>query len=147
MAKILVDADACPVVGIAENMAKEYGIPIVLFCDTNHIMTSDYGEVRVIGAGTDAVDFALLKECKAGDIVVTQDYGLAGMALSQRAFVLNQDGWEYTDKNIDELLQTRYLSQVVKLHVRKRKRSGYKRSKKDNQKFGNALGRLLTRAF
>ncbi|MBP3731047.1 MAG: DUF188 domain-containing protein, partial [Mailhella sp.] len=50
-----------------------YELPVTLLCDTNHILTSDYSEVRVIGAGADAVDLALINLCQAGDIVVTQD--------------------------------------------------------------------------
>ena len=55
--KILVDADACPVVPIVEHMAEKYGIPVILLCDTNHVLQSEYSEVKVIGAGADAVDW------------------------------------------------------------------------------------------
>ena len=58
--KILVDADACPVVSIVEHVASKYRIPVILLCDTNHVLQSAYSEVKVIGAGTDAVDFALV---------------------------------------------------------------------------------------
>ena len=70
---VYIDADACPVTRIAERAAKEYGIPVVLLCDTNHILTSDYSTVRIIGAGADAVDIALINLCRRGDIVITQD--------------------------------------------------------------------------
>ena len=55
-------------------MAKKYGIPVILLCDTNHVLQSAYSEVKVIGAGADAVDFALVGLCRKGDLVVTQDY-------------------------------------------------------------------------
>ena len=61
--QILVDADACPVVGIVEKLARERKIPVILLCDTNHVLNSEYSEVRVIGAGADAVDFALVSLC------------------------------------------------------------------------------------
>ena len=51
--------------------------------DTNHVLSSDYSEIRIIGAGADAVDFALINLCHKGDIVVTQDYGVAAMALGK----------------------------------------------------------------
>ena len=73
--KIYVDADACPVVAIVEQIAKEYEIPVTLLCDTNHVLYSDYSEVVTVGAGADAVDFKLVSLCHKGDIVVTQDYG------------------------------------------------------------------------
>ena len=58
--KIYVDADACPVVRIVENLAKKYEVPCTLLCDTNHVLNSDYSEVIVVGAGADAVDFKLI---------------------------------------------------------------------------------------
>lgn len=66
--RIFVDADACPVVRQTEALAKQYGIPVTLLCDTNHVLSSDYSEVKVIGAGADAVDFALVNLCGAGDV-------------------------------------------------------------------------------
>ncbi len=51
--------------------------------DTNHVLSSDYSEIKIIGAGADAVDFALINLCHKGDIVVTQDYGVAAMTLEK----------------------------------------------------------------
>jgi uncharacterized protein YaiI (UPF0178 family) len=73
--QILVDADACPVVSIVERVAKEHNLPVTLLCDTNHVLSSDYSEVIVVGAGADAVDYKLISLCHRGDIVVSQDYG------------------------------------------------------------------------
>lgn len=87
--KIFVDADACPVVDIVEDIATKYNIPVTLLCDTNHVLTSDYSEVIVVGAGADAVDYKLISICHRGDIVVTQDYGVAAMALGKGAFAIH----------------------------------------------------------
>ena len=54
--QIFVDADACPVVAIIEQIAKENSIPVTLLCDTNHVLSSAYSEVIVVGAGEEAVD-------------------------------------------------------------------------------------------
>ena len=86
LVQIFVDADACPVVGIIETIAEKYNIPTTLLCDTNHILYSDYSEVIVVGAGTDAVDYKLISICHKGDIVVSQDYGVAAMALGKGAY-------------------------------------------------------------
>ena len=67
---IFADADACPVVGIVEKVAKEHNLPVTLLCDTNHVLSSDYSEVIVVGAGADAVDYKLISICHKGDIVV-----------------------------------------------------------------------------
>ena len=80
---IFVDADACPVVGIVETIAEKYNISNTLLCDTNHILYSDYSEVIVVGAGADAVDYKLISICHKGDVVVSQDYGVAAMALGK----------------------------------------------------------------
>ena len=77
--QIYVDADACPVVGIVERIAQEHVIPVMLLCGTNHMFQS----VCYVGAGTDAVDFALVNLCIKGDIVVTQDYSGAAMAMGK----------------------------------------------------------------
>ena len=80
---------------------KTIWLPVVLLCDTNRILTSDYSEVKIVGAGADAVDFALINLCRSGDVVVTQDYGVAAMVLGKCAFAIHQDGWQYTETNID----------------------------------------------
>jgi len=102
--KILVDADACPVTRIVEEIAEREDIPCVLLCDTNHVLSSDYSEVKIVGAGADAVDFALLNLCRRGDVVVTQDYGVAAMILGKGARGIHQSGRWYTEQNIDQLL-------------------------------------------
>ena len=81
--QIFVDADACPVVGIVEEVAKEHSVPVTLLCDTNHVLSSDYSEVIVVGAGADAVDYKLISICHKGDTVVSQDYGVAAMAVGK----------------------------------------------------------------
>ena len=87
--QIFVDADACPVVGIVEKVAKEHSVPVTLLCDTNHVLSSDYSEVIVVGAGADAVDYKLISICHKGDIVVSQDYGVAAMALGTDNCTMN----------------------------------------------------------
>lgn len=102
--RVFIDADACPVVSIVENISKKYNIPVTLLCDTNHVLTSEYSEVIVVGAGADAVDYKLISICHRGDIVVSQDYGVAAMALGKGAFAIHQSGKWYTNDNIDQML-------------------------------------------
>lgn len=143
--KILVDADACPVIGITERIAEEYGIPVILLCDTSHVLYSEYSEVKIIGAGADAVDFALLNLCAAGDIVVTQDYGVAAMALGKGAFAIHQSGRLFTDENIDGLLAERHMARESR---RISKKSYYKRQKKrtrqEDEWFADSFEKLLS---
>ena len=88
--QIFVDADACPVVGIVEKVAKEHNLPVTLLCDTNHVLSSDYSEVIVVGAGADAVDYKLISICHRGDIVVSQDYGVAVCGPYMAAMVFSE---------------------------------------------------------
>ena len=112
--QIFVDADACPVVDIVETIAEKYNIPTTLLCDTNHVLYSDYSEVIVVGAGADAVDYKLISICHKGDIVVSQDYGVAAMALGKRAYAIHQSGKWYTDDNIDQMLMERHLNKKAR---------------------------------
>ena len=112
--QIFVDADACPAVDIVETIAEKYNISITLLCDTNHILYSDYSEVIVVGAGADAVDYKLISICHKGDVVVSQDYGVAAMALGKGAYVIHQSGKWYTNENIDQMLMERHLNKKAR---------------------------------
>lgn len=144
--KILVDADACPVVGIVERIAKKYEIPVMLLCDTNHVLQSDYSEVKIIGAGADAVDFALVGQCSRGDIVVTQDYGVAAMILGKGAYGIHQSGKWYTDENIDQMLMERHMAKKARRAGGKHHFKGpSKRTEEDDKRFAESLERLLAK--
>ncbi len=112
--KILIDADGCPVVDLALKAAKEKGVECLILCDTSHVFEREGAKTLTFSKGKDSVDFALVNRLDAGDIVITQDYGLAAMCLAKQASVLNQDGMEYCDTNMDGLLFARYVSQKVR---------------------------------
>ena len=112
--QIFVDADACPVVDIVETIAEKYNIPTTLLCDTNHILHSDYSDVIVVSAGADAVDYKLISICHKWDVVVSQDYGVAAMALGKGAYAIHQSGKWYTNENIDQMLMERHLNKKVR---------------------------------
>ena len=112
--QIFVDADACPVVDIIEKIAEKYNIKTTLLCDINHVLYSDYSEVIVVGAGADAVDYKLISLCHRGDVVVSQDYGVAAMALSKSAYAIHQSGRWYTDENIDRMLMERHRNKKAR---------------------------------
>lgn len=145
--KIFVDADACPVVGIAEDIATKYNISVTLLCDTNHVLTSDYSKVIVVGAGADAVDYKLISICHRGDIVVTQDYGVAAMALGKGAFAIHQSGKWYTNENIDQMLMERHLNKKARrASSRNHIKGPRKRTDEDDQRFAESFEKLLLKA-
>ena len=144
---IYIDADACPVVDIAEDIATKYNIPVTLLCDTNHVLTSDYSEVIVVGAGADAVDYKLISICHRGDIVVTQDYGGAAMALGKGAFAIHQSGKWYTNENIDQMLMERHLNKKARrASSRNHIKGPRKRTEEDDQRFAESFEKLLRKA-
>ena len=144
--QILIDADACPVVRLTERIAREHSIPVTLFCDTSHLLQSDYAAVCTVGAGRDAVDFALTAACRKGDVVVTQDYGLAAMILGKGAYGIHQSGMYYTSDNIDRLLLERHLAQKARRAKAKSHLKGpAKRTPQDDAAFAGQLERLLAR--
>lgn len=143
MPHILVDADACPVVRIVEEVARRFACPVTLLCDTNHILQSDYSQVRIIGAGADAVDFALFNLCQSGDVVVTQDYGVAAMALGKAAYAIHQSGRLYTNENIDQLLMERHLAKKARQSSKHHLKGPRKRTREDDERFENAFTQLL----
>lgn len=140
---IYVDADACPVTRITERVAKEFTIPVVLLCDTNHVLTSDYSEIRVIGTGADAVDIALINLCRSGNIVVTQDYGVAALALGKGAQAIHQSGKWFTDENIDGLLMERHMAKVARRKSKNHLKGPAKRTAEDNRRFEESFRRMI----
>lgn len=142
--KIYIDADACPVVDIAEKVAAKYTIPVTLLCDTNHILHSDYSEVIVVDSGADAVDFKLISLCAKEDIVVTQDYGVAAMALGKGCSAIHQSGKWYTNENIDQMLLSRHLNKKARRSSHKNHLKGpKKRTQKDNTHFESSFEQLI----
>lgn len=136
--KILVDADGCPVKDIIIKVAKQYNIKVVLVKNICHDLYDDYAEIITVDQGRDVADITLINHTKEGDIVVTQDYGVAAMALAKKAIALNQNGWAYTDDNMDELLMKRHMNQEIR-----RKHKKYtkipKRTREDDLRFEEFL--------
>ena len=146
--EIFVDADACPVVGLVESIAKKHGVKVTLLCDTNHVMQSAYSQVIVVGAGADAVDYRLIGICHKGDIVVSQDYGVAAMALGKGAYAIHQSGRWYTNDNIDRMLMERHLNRKARRGSHKNHIKGpKKRTDADDERFAASFERMVQTAL
>lgn len=140
--KILVDADACPVKGIIIETARKYSLKVLMFIDTSHLLDDGYSEIITVDKGRDSVDIALSNRVSKGDVVVTQDFGLAAIALSKGADTLNQNGLIYSTDNIDRLLFERFLSQKVRRGGGKTSGTR-KRDREDDEKFRKAFEHIL----
>ncbi|MCH1624190.1 YaiI/YqxD family protein [Fredinandcohnia quinoae] len=122
--KIYIDADACPVKKIVITEAINADFPVVLVTSFSHYSTEEQPEgveTIYVDSGADAADYRIMKLANKGDLIVTQDYGLASLGLAKGCIVMHHKGFLYTNDNIDELLQTRYISAM--------ERKGGKRTK------------------
>ncbi len=140
--KIYIDGDGCPVINLTIKVAKEKGIECILISDTAHVFDKYDIEVITVSKGADSVDFALVNMIKKGDIVVTQDYGLAAMCLAKQAIPVNQNGIIYNNENIDSLLFTRYLSKKVRM-AGGRIKGPSKRNPQNNEIFEKVLIKII----
>lgn len=140
--RILIDADGCPVVNTAIAIAKRYNASVVLICDTAHYFEREGAETITVSKGADSADFKLVNMITPGNIVVTQDYGLAAMCLARRARVLNQDGMEYTINNIDALLLARHTARKIRMGGGRLK-GPPKRTSAQDEAFSLALDKIL----
>ncbi len=140
--RILIDADGCPVVDETIKIARRFGVACLILCDTSHYFEREGAQTMVFSKGADSVDFALVNLVHPGDVVVTQDYGLAAMCLARNALVLNQDGMEYTADNIDALLLSRHTAKKIR-NAGGRLKGPAKRTVAQDKAFSEALIHIL----
>jgi len=139
---IFIDADGCPVVDITVKLAAKAKRDCVIICDTSHVLEKPGAKTITVSQGSDSVDFALVNMIRKGDVVVTQDYGLAAMCLARGAVPISQDGMVFTGDNIDGLLMQRHTAKKIRMAGGRLKGSP-KRTAEQNSAFEAALQGLL----
>lgn len=142
MPKILIDADGCPVVDAAVKIAQENKIECIIICDTSHSFQKEGAKTITVSKGPDSVDFALVNMVQAGDIVITQDYGLAAMCMARRAVPISQNGMIYDNDNIDSLLMARHTAKKIR-EAGGRLKGNKKRQESANVEFEEKLRMLI----
>jgi uncharacterized protein YaiI (UPF0178 family) len=135
-----VDGDGCPVLGQVLEAARDR--PVAVYCDVNHCPGDERARWIIVDAGADSADLALVNDTVAGDIVITQDYGLAALALAKGARCLHVDGWRIDGRNIDGLLASRHQAAEFR-RAGGRTRGPKKRNPQQNQVFCRALRAML----
>lgn len=140
--KVFIDADGCPVVNETASLCRELKKECIIICDTSHHIEKDGAQTIVVEKGSDSADFKLVNLLSKGDVAVTQDYALAAMALSRGARIINQNGLEYTDKNIDSLLMSRFIAKKVR-NAGGRLKGPSKRTKEQTESFIKKLREIL----
>lgn len=132
-----------PVIDITIKHAKQHGVECVLICDTSHYFERDGARTITVSKGADSVDFALVNMVSPGDIVVTQDYGLAAMCLARGAMPIRQDGLVYDSDNIEALLHVRLTSKKIRMSGGRLKGNS-KRTAEVDRDFEAALSAVLS---
>lgn len=139
---IFIDGDGCPVIDLTIKTAKSFHIEVIIICDTAHEIYRKDAKTVIVSTGADSADFKLVNMIRPGDIVVTQDYGLAAMCLARKAYPLNQNGMIYTENNIDALLLARHTAKKIR-KTGGRLKGPSKRTEEQNIDFEKSLCQLL----
>ncbi len=139
--RILIDGDGCPVISKTIEVGKEHNIEVYIFTTINHNMSKYNAKVILAENSKDGVDLKLINNAKANDIIITQDYGVASLALGKKCYCLNQNGKIFTNENIDSLLMNRHISR------KERKKGKFtpipKRTKEDDEHFVTSLNHII----
>lgn len=140
--KILVDADACPKGALAACFAlgKQYEVSVYTVANYNHHIASEHH--IVVDNGTQQADLKIANLTQSGDVVVTQDWGLAALILGKGAFCLSPGGREYKRETIDFLLEEREAKAKFR-RAGNRTRGPKKRTDTEDVLFAQALERLI----
>ena len=146
--KIYIDGDGCPVIDNTIKIAKQYNLECIIITDTAHIFNKYDVKIVTVSKGADSVDFALVNKCKPYDVVITQDYGVAAMALGKNAYAIHQSGKWYTNENIDQMLMERHLNKMARRASGKNHLKGSrKRTSEDDEHFRESFEKMIHMAM
>lgn len=145
--KVFADADACPVIPEIIAVTKKQHIKVVLIKSYAHFSTEildDHVETVYVDETKEAADFEIFRQVNKGDLVITQDYGLASLCLNKGCIVLHHRGFLYTERNIDRLLARRHFQQKRRLAGEKT-RGPRKFTEEDRLHFIQSLQKVIER--
>jgi uncharacterized protein len=141
---ILVDADSCPVKEEIVEIANQFSIKILFVASYNHMKNNSMQvEWKYVDIGKEAADLYIMNHTRKGDIVITQDIGLASTLLPKGVHVLSVRGILFEEKDIQTALDFRYLK------AKARKQGDYGKGPKpftaeDRVRFVNQLTKILS---
>lgn len=140
--RIFIDADGCPVVKLTMKVAIKNGLKVTVV--KNHAVHIEnpnpaFVDVATVDTTRDSADYYIANHMSAGDLVITQDYGLAAMVLAKNGYGMSQNGLVFTTFNIDQLLDRRHFNQEMRRKHKKHNSKFKKRTKEDDLKFESAL--------
>ncbi|KAF1299492.1 hypothetical protein BAU15_02290 [Enterococcus sp. JM4C] len=143
--KLFIDGDGSPVKEETIELARKYQLPVVIVTSVDHYTTKEYPDFVTfvyVDKGADSADYRIVGLTKPGDVLVTQDYGLASLVLSKGVRVIHQLGKEYTSDNIETMLEQRYFS--AKLRKAGQRTKGPKAfTSEDRERFEESLEAII----
>lgn len=147
--KILIDADASPVQNEVIYVAEQHNLKVIVIKSYAHFSAEklpNHVEALYVDSDKEAADLAIFERATKGDIVITQDYGLASLCLGKGCHVIHHKGFLYTEKNIDRLLASRHESaKLRRAGVRTKGPSPY--TQEERQKFIKLLEKVIEAHF
>ena len=140
--RLLIDGDACPDRQKVIELALHYGVEVLLFIDFAHVIEDERIQIIMCEVGKDSVDQMILSYLQEGDLLISQDYGLASLALLKNVTILHVSGKRITEDNINNLLTSRYLG-----HLSRKQHKHVKGPKKRNYRTSQFFLRELEKIF
>jgi uncharacterized protein YaiI (UPF0178 family) len=142
--RIIIDADACPkeVLATCIALGAAQGFEVFTVANFNHLVQSP--NHIVVGDNAQEADIMIANLSRSGDIVVTQDWGLAALVIGKGAACLSPSGREYRPETIDFLLEER----EAKAKFRRggnRTKGPKKRQTEDDANFLSKLNQIISR--
>jgi len=106
--KIIVDGDACPVKNEIIMIARSFNVPVCMVASFDHRLPQvEDVEMVQVDRSSQSADMFIINKVRSGDLVITQDFGLACLAIAKHAYTLSFRGETYNNDNIDYLLERR----------------------------------------
>ncbi len=139
-----MDADACPRPVLQETVraGAKYRVRVVTVASFEHNILSD--KHITVGNGPQEADLKIINITEPGDLIITQDWGLAAMVLSKEAFAVSPVGAEYSTEKMTFMLEEREMKAKFR-RSGGRTRGPKKRAAVDDTRFKTTLERILSR--
>ena len=148
--KILIDADACPVVirEILFKAAQRLGLEMLLIANQPIRVPPHLKQVSSLQVeqGFDVADNEIVRRAEAGDLVITSDIPLAAEVLDKGAMALNFRGELYSTDTIKARLTMRDFMETMRssgVHTGGQAAM----SQADRREFASQLDRILARSL
>lgn len=142
--KIIIDADACPksVLKHTVETGAKYGIPVITVASFNHnIISSQHITVE---SGSQEADLKIINITTPGDIIITQDWGLAALVMSKNASAISPAGIEYDPERMTFMLEEREIKAKFRRNGGRTK-GPKKRAAEDDIRFLRTLENMVSR--